>query len=91
MDTGTIAIELVGWISTAIFLLSIVVSDRIRLHQLGIFAALTTGAYAYYHGATAIWVKWAMAFFFHLYMIWKLSSKESSSGIIPLPETAAER
>lgn len=65
-------IETIGWISTAAFLVSILVPNRVQLHKLGVFAAVTTGIYAYAHGATAIWVKWLIAFFFHSYMIWKL-------------------
>jgi hypothetical protein len=37
------------------------------------FTAITTGVYAYAHDATAIWVKWLIAFFFHLYMRLKLN------------------
>lgn len=37
-----------------------------------LFTAITTGIYGYAHGATAIWVKWLIAFFFHLYMCWKI-------------------
>lgn len=43
-----------------------------RLHEWGMFTSVTTGIYAYHHGATAIWVKWAIAFFFHLSMWRKL-------------------
>ena len=72
MTRTQILIELVGWISTATFLLSIILPKRIGLHRLGVFTAVTTGFYAYCHGATAIWVKWAIAFVFHGYMWWKL-------------------
>ena len=65
-------IEAIGWLSTVTFLISIVSSKRLRLHDLGMFTSLTTGIYAYYHGATAIWVKWVIAFFFHLYMSRKI-------------------
>lgn len=74
-----IGIEVIGWISTFLFLVSIVVKQRLHLHALGIFAAVTTGIYAYAHGATAIWVKWFIAFFFHAYMcykIWKTSKAD---------------
>jgi hypothetical protein len=71
MSVTAIVIEIIGWVSTAAFLLSILVPNRVRLHQLGVFAAVTTGIYAYAHGATAIWVKWSIAFFFHGYMIFK--------------------
>lgn len=67
--SSEIIIELIGWASTASFLFSILVPNRMRLHQLGIFASITTGIYAYAHGATAIWVKWLIALFFHAYMI----------------------
>ncbi len=69
--TNHILIETIGWISTASFLLSIVMPRRVTLHQLGLFTSVTTGIYAYSHGATAIWVKWSIAFFFHLYMLRK--------------------
>lgn len=72
-----IGIEIVGWISTGLFLFSIVIPQRIHLHMLGLLTAVTTGIYAYYHGATAIWVKWLIAFFFHAYMWYKMrNSKE---------------
>jgi hypothetical protein len=67
-----IGIEIIGWVSTALFLISIIIPERLHLHLLGIFAAITTGVYAYYHGATAIWVKWLIAFFFHAYMWYKM-------------------
>lgn len=71
----TFVIELIGWTSTLLFLISILIPRRVHLHVLGIFASITTGIYAYAHGATAIWVKWAIAFFFHLYM-WRKTSAE---------------
>lgn len=74
-----IVIETIGWISTTLFLVSIIVPKRAHLHQLGVFAAITTGIYAYSHGATAIWVKWFIAFFFHGYMIYKTKKLASST------------
>lgn len=65
--------EAIGWISTLAFLVSIVMPNRLNLHQIGIFASITTGVYAYHHGATAIWVKWVIAFAFHTFMIFKIS------------------
>ena len=73
MPSQQLVIELIGWVSTLSFLISIVLPNRIRLHDLGMFTAVTTGIYAYAHDATAIWVKWIVAFFFHFYMRWKLS------------------
>lgn len=67
-----ILIEVIGWISTIAFLVSILLPSRIRLHEWGILTSILTGIYAYSHGATAIWVKWVIAFFFHAYMWWKL-------------------
>lgn len=75
MKTSDLVIEIIGWLSTISFLVSILMPARIHLHQLGIFTSLTTGIYAYAHGATAIWVKWIIAFFFHSYMIIKLRRK----------------
>lgn len=72
MSTGEIVIEAIGWTSTATFLLSIIHPRRTRLHELGLFTSVTTGIYGYAHGATAIWVKWVVAFFFHAYMLMKL-------------------
>jgi hypothetical protein len=71
-------IEVIGWLSTAVFLFSIIVPQRIYLHSLGVFSSVTTGIYAYAHGATAIWVKWIIALLFHAYMWYKIS-KESST------------
>jgi len=68
-----LVIEIIGWSSTIAFLISIVVPRRERLHQLGVFTSVTTGIYAFEHGATAIWVKWLVAFFFHGYMWFKLA------------------
>lgn len=68
----TVIVEAIGWISTLTFLLSIVLPQRVRLHQWGMFTAVTTGFYAYQHDATAIWVKWFIAFFFHWYMSKKI-------------------
>ena len=72
MNFQSIVVEIIGWISTATFLISILLPNRVRLHQWGVFTAITTGIYAYSHGATAIWVKWVIAFFFHLYMWLKI-------------------
>lgn len=71
-----ILIEAIGWLSTGLFLISIIIPARNHLHVLGIFTSITTGIYAYYHGATAIWVKWVIALFFHTYMIYKLKKQE---------------
>lgn len=75
MSGQEILIETIGWLSTATFLISILLPQRLKLHELGMFTAVTTGIYAYAHGATAIWVKWCIAFFFHGYMCWKLRKK----------------
>jgi len=75
-----VLIEVIGWISTAAFLLSIVMPERIKLHQLGMFTSVTTGIYAFHYGATAIWVKWVVAFFFHFYMWNKLRTKAKVAG-----------
>ncbi len=78
---NTLIIESIGWISTGLFLFSIVIPERVHLHILGIFTAVTTGVYAYYHGATAIWVKWFIAFFFHLYMWQKIKKRDSHADL----------
>lgn len=75
MTLQELIIEAIGWISTATFLVSIVLPQRMRLHEWGMFTVLTTGIYAYSHGATAIWVKWFIAFFFHLYMRIKIKKQ----------------
>jgi hypothetical protein len=77
-----IAMEAIGWLSTVLFLISIVLPHRIHLHSMGIATSITTGAYAYYHDATAIWVKWAIALFFHGYMWFKLRN-ENNNGRTP--------
>ena len=76
MTATQIIIEIIGWISTATFLISIVMPKRISLHQLGVFTSITTAIYAYWYGATAIWVKWVIAFFFHGYMIYKSKTEQ---------------
>ena len=73
-QTKDLIIEGIGWLSTTSFLISIVLPKRQHLHQLGSFTAVTTGIYAFAHGATAIWVKWLIAFFFNAYM-WRKSVK----------------
>lgn len=72
MTTDQIIIEIIGWTSTVTFLFSIVLPKRKNLHSWGMFTAVTTGIYGYSHGATAIWVKWFIAFFFHGFMWRKL-------------------
>lgn len=69
--------EIIGWFSTALFLFSIIVPQRIHLHTLGLLTAVTTAIYGYHHGATAIWVKWVIAFFFHAYMWYKMKKKKT--------------
>ena len=80
MTQEEIIIECIGWISTLTFLISIIVPQRMRLHELGMFTSITTGIYGYAHGATAIWVKWIIAFFFHLYM-WIKIRQQKRSGL----------
>ena len=76
MERLNLIIEVIGWISTTTFLISIILPSRVRLHEWGMFTAVATGIYAYHHGATAIWVKWILAFFFHFYMRIKLKKTE---------------
>lgn len=73
-------IEIIGWISTSLFLFSIVVPQRVHLHLIGILAAVTTGIYGFYYGATAIWVKWLIAFFFHSYMWYKTKNTSAPAN-----------
>lgn len=77
MSWNTIVIETIGWISTILFLFSIIVPQRLHLHTLGILTSITTGIYAYAHEATAIWVKWVVALFFHIYMSIKISKQQN--------------
>jgi hypothetical protein len=72
MTQTEIVIEAIGWVSTGTFLYSIVHPTRLRLHEWGMFTSITTGIYGYAHDATAIWVKWIVAFFFHGYMWLKI-------------------
>ncbi len=72
MEIKDLVVEGIGWVSTMTFLVSIITPQRQRLHEWGMFTSVTTGIYGYSHGATAIWVKWIIAFFFHLYMWNKL-------------------
>ncbi len=93
LESKELLIELIGWSSTAAFLISILVPNRVRLHQLGMFAAVTTGIYAYAHGATAIWVKWFIAFFFHAYMIRKsaiMAAADSPRAPMPSGDLALD-
>lgn len=82
MEWKEIVLEAIGWISTVTFLISIVLPQRVRLHEWGVFTSLTTGVYAYAHGATAIWVKWLIAFFFHIYMSFKLRRELKSNSVV---------
>lgn len=72
MQLSEIAVEVIGWFSTFVFLFSIISPKRVRMHEWGLVTSVSTGIYSYAHGATAIWVKWSIAFFFHLYMIYKI-------------------
>ena len=74
-----ILIETIGWISTILFLISIIIPKRVHLHMFGILASITTGIYAFYYGATAIWVKWVIALVFHIYMLIKTSKQDKKS------------
>ncbi len=74
-----IIIETIGWVSTSLFLISILVPQRVHLHALGVFTSITTGIYAYAHEATAIWVKWAIALFFHSYMWYRIGQKNKKA------------
>jgi hypothetical protein len=73
-------IEVIGWTSTALFLVSIVMPQRLHLHGVGVLTAVTTGIYAYAHDATAIWVKWLIAFFFHSYMWIQIQKKNRAKN-----------
>jgi hypothetical protein len=72
----TILIETVGWLSTLLFLISIIEPSRIRLHEWGMLTSIATGIYGYAHGATAIWIKWILAFFFHFHMLLKIKREK---------------
>lgn len=85
MEPFHIFMEIIGWISTGTFLYSIISPRRTRLHEWGMFTAVFTGAYGYYHGATAIWVKWVIAFFFHGYMRWKIRGEAEGHSTRQLP------
>ena len=76
-----ILIETIGWISTGLFLVSILIPQRVHLHTLGVGASITTGIYAYAHGATAIWVKWLIAFFFHSYMCLLVPNQQMKNSL----------
>ena len=76
-------VEAVGWFSTLVFLVSIIMPNRFHLHVMGVIAAVTTGYYAYEHGATAIWVKWLIALFFHAQMLFKLRARASDPEQLP--------
>jgi len=77
MTMNHLVFEIIGWTSTLTFLVSIVLPQRLQLHSWGMFTSVTTGIYALHHGATAIWVKWIIAFFFHGYM-WIKIRRESA-------------
>jgi hypothetical protein len=82
LTTEQLVIEIIGWTSTITFLVSIVLPQRLRLHEWGMMTSIMTGIYGYAHSATAIWVKWVIAFFFHGYMWWKLRKKSvAKSGL----------
>jgi hypothetical protein len=80
MTNYELAIEIIGWSSTVIFLVSIVVNQRTHLHELGMLTSVATGIYGYAYGATAIWVKWAIAFVFHFYMWQKIKRSRNEEG-----------
>ena len=83
MNTKAIVIECIGWFSTALFLVSIVMPRRPHLHALGILTAVTTAIYAYSHDAPAIWVKWVIAFGFHSYMWYRTSAELKAASRTP--------
>lgn len=83
MTSQEIAMEIIGWTSTLAFLISIILPQRIRLHEYGMITSVLTGIYSYYHGATAIWVKWIIAFFFHFHMWLKLKRKDKQMPKLP--------
>jgi hypothetical protein len=78
----SLLIEIIGWISTGLFLFSIIIPNRRHLHLLGVVTSIATGVYAYSHGATAIWVKWVIAFFFHAYMFRKMSNEGDVEALV---------
>ncbi len=80
MTLEQILIEAIGWFSTVTFLISIILPQRIRLHELGMLTSITTGIYAYAHGATAIWVKWIIALLFHFYMWLQLRKSRTTTS-----------
>jgi len=44
-----VVIESIGWLSTALFLISIVMPRRMHMHILGPFTSITTCIYAFTH------------------------------------------
>ncbi len=81
MAEKSIVIELIGWSSTILFLVSIVMPQRVHLHALGVVTSITTGIYGYAYGATAIWVKWLIALFFHGYMWYKTRQNSKNPAV----------
>ena len=45
MNMNPFVIEVIGWFSTATFLISIVLPQRSKLHEWGMITAITTGIY----------------------------------------------
>jgi len=70
LQSGPI-VELIGWISTVLNLISILTPNRRNLHLIGFFAATATFVYAVGINAQPLIVKWAVMMVLQVTQTWK--------------------
>lgn len=65
-----LAIEIIGWLSTIIFVASFMVKDRATLHLLGFVACIFKLVYSYQHAVWPLFVNWVILLFVQAYQFY---------------------
>lgn len=71
-----IAIEVIGWTSTTLFISSFLVSKRSLLHGLGFAACIFKIIYSYHYHVWPLFVNWVLLLGIELYQYYNYKKKE---------------
>ena len=74
-----LVIEIIGWISTCLFISSFLVRKRSLLHSLGFAACIFKMIYSYHYHVWPLFVNWVLLFFIELYQWRSYKSEEQAS------------
>lgn len=69
-------VEIIGWISTVLFVLSFVVKDRVTLHGLGAVACVFKLIYSYHHQVWPLFVNWVILIIVQVIQVIRLRAQK---------------